>query len=268
MNWQNAKDVWVKLIEEQRVGLISDMDGTLSPIVDHPDDAAITPRNRELLTKLQAVLPLTAVVSGRNAEDVYHRVGIKGLVAVGNHGMELWQANTAKSLPLVSGYRDVLEKALLAVRREILKGMLIEDKGITFSVHYRQTEKPEQVFTQIAPVMQKIAADLGLHLTQGRMVFEFRPPVRVNKGTAFSSLVNDYQLTGAIYLGDDTTDISAFQAARALRDTGNCLAYGFGVASTGTPDAVLAEADFIVQGISGVESFLDWILKTYMASFT
>ncbi len=116
--------------------------------------------------------------------------------------------------------------------------------------------------------MQSIAEKHGLHLTQGRMVFEFRPPVKIDKGTAFEELVKTYQLEAAFYLGDDTTDVAVFLAARRLRETGQCLAYGLGVESQGTPQAVLTEADYLVQEVAGVESFLDWLSKARTASST
>ncbi|MEW5827974.1 MAG: trehalose-phosphatase [Chloroflexota bacterium] len=268
MDWQDAKDVLAGLADGGRLGLVCDVDGTLSPIVGHPDQAAVTPRNRSLLAALRAALPLTAVLSGRSAEDVYHRIGIDGLVTIGNHGLERWQDGRAQALPAAAKYRPALERAIVDAGKKLLQGMLLEDKGVTFSVHYRQTERPGQVRTQMTPILQKIADGHGLRLTQGRMVFEFRPPVDVDKGMAFSSLVREYRLEAALYLGDDTTDIAALQAARSLRRSGECRGYGFAVVSAGTPGAVLDAADFSVQGVEGVESFLDWLLRACTASST
>ncbi len=268
MDWQDAQDVLAGLAAGGRLGLVCDVDGTLSPIVDHPDEAAVTPRNRSLLAALLAVLPLTAVISGRSAEDVYRRLGIDGLATIGNHGLERWQDGQAYPLPAAAGFRLALEQALSEVDELLLKGMLLEDKGVTFSVHYRQSERPEQVRIQLAPLLQKIAAAHGLRLTQGRRVFEFRPPVEVDKGTAFRSLVREYRLDAAFYLGDDTTDIAALQAARSLRQVGECRGYGFAVVSAGTPGAVLDAADFNIQGVEGVETFLSWLLRACTASST
>jgi trehalose 6-phosphate phosphatase len=100
------------------------------------------------------------------------------------------------------------------------------------------------------------------------MVFEFRPPVEIDKGTAFEELIKSYKLEAAFYLGDDTTDVPVFVSARRLRDMGECLAYGLGVESQGTPQVVLTGADFLVQEVAGVESFLDWLSSARMASST
>jgi trehalose 6-phosphate phosphatase len=268
MYWENAKSELLKAVDRQRLGLITDVDGTLSPIVDVPDEARVTPRNLELLAALGAQLTLTAVVSGRSAEDVYQRVGLPGLVYIGNHGMEWWENGKVIVSPTATAYRDNLLAATPEIKQKLVAGMRFEDKGATVSVHYRQTSHPEEVAKELTPVMRSIAQKHGLHLTQGRMVFEFRPPVEIDKGTAFEELVKAHQLQAAFYLGDDTTDVAVFLTARRLRETGQCLVYGLGVASQGTPQAVLTGADYLIQEVAGVESFLDWLSKARMASST
>lgn len=268
MNWENAKDELLKAISQPRFGLITDVDGTISPIVDVPAEARVTPRNLELLAKLGTQLTLTAVISGRSAEDVQQRVGLPGVVYVGNHGMESWQDGKVIVSPRAAAYRDNLSAAVSEIESLLVKGMRFEDKGATLSVHYRQTSEPEKVSEKLAPTMQSIAQEHGLHLTQGRMVFEFRPPVEIDKGTAFEELVNSHQLDGAFYLGDDTTDVNVFVTARRLREARECLTYGLGVESQGTPQAVLTEADYLVRDVAGVESFLAWLSSACMASST
>ena len=268
MKWENAKSELQQAIGKSRLGLVTDVDGTISPIVDVPDEARVTPRNLELLTTLQTQLTLTAVVSGRGAEDVYKRVGIPGLTFIGNHGMEQWRNGGVIVSPIAEVYRKNLSAAAPEIKQIMRAGMRFEDKGATLSVHYRQTKKPEQVAETLTSVMQNIAEKNGLHLTQGRMVFEFRPPVNIDKGTAFEELIISHHLDAAFYLGDDTTDVAVFFTARRLRESGQCLAYGLGVESQGTPQAVLKEADYLVQEVSGVESFLEWLSTARMASST
>jgi trehalose 6-phosphate phosphatase len=268
MKWENAKSRLQEATDKPRLGLVTDVDGTISPIVDVPDEARVTPRNLELLAALAAQLTLTAVISGRAAEDVYQRLALPGLVYIGNHGMERWKNGKVIVSPKAGAYRDNLVRATPEIKQVLVSGMHFEDKGATVSVHYRQTSHPEEVAKELAPAMQGIAEKHGLHLTQGRMVFEFRPPVEIDKGSAFEELVKAHRLEAAFYLGDDTTDVAVFLSARQLRKTGQCLAYGLGVASQGTPQVVLTEADFLVQGVAGVESFLDWLSKARMASFT
>ena len=268
MKWENAKGELLKAIEKLRFGLITDVDGTISPIVDVPDKARVTPRNLELLAELQAQLTLTAVISGRAVADVYQRIGLPGLVYIGNHGMEQWQDGEVIVSPTAIAYRENLLAAIPEIKQILIKGMRFEDKGATLSLHYRQTNDPEKVANKFSPLMKNIAKKHELNLTQGRMVFEFRPPVKIDKGTAFVELAKSNQLDAAFYLGDDTTDVAVFRTAQRLREAGQCLAYGLGVKSQGTPQAVLTEADYLVQEVAGVESFLAWLLEARMASST
>lgn len=268
MNWEDRKDELTHALKAKRFGLITDVDGTISPIVDVPDSARVTPANLRFLSRLQKQLALVAIISGRAAEDVAHRVGLTGLVYVGNHGMETCVDGKVQVSAKAQAYRETLLEAGLEIKRNMLKGMRFEDKGVTLSVHYRQTGIPEKIAVELAPLMEDIARTHGLDLTQGRMVFEFRPPVKVDKGTAFEELIKTRQLDGAVFIGDDTTDIGAFQTARRLRESGQCLCYGLGVAAQGAPRAVLTEADFLVQEVAGVESFLGWLSKSCIASST
>ena len=264
MHWREALPILTDLaVQPGRLGLVTDVDGTISPIVDQPDAAQVTPRNRELLSRLESSLPLVAVISGRSAEDVHARLDY-----IGNHGLERWVDGQVQIRPEASRYRPALEKAQADIQALLQPGMLLEDKGATLSLHYRQAKQPDQVAIELQPKLQQLANSHGLWLTEGRRVFEFRPPLKIDKGTAFRGLVRDYRLETALYLGDDTTDIAALQAARNLRTDGSCRAYGLGVKSDGTPETVLANADFLIYGLPEVESFLAWLLKARMTSST
>ncbi|MGF2075718.1 hypothetical protein, partial [Enterococcus casseliflavus] len=70
----------------------------------------------------------------------------------------------------------------------------------------------------------------------------------------------------AVFMGDDTTDVDAMRIARQLREDGSCYVVSLGVESDETPQAVRDNADVLVQGISGVEDFLEWLLASRMAS--
>ncbi len=269
MYWQTAKTTLLApFSRRQPPGLISDVDGTLSPIVDDPGNARISQRNRELLEELVRLLPLVAVVSGRSVEDVRNIVGISGVVYIGNHGLERYSKETFTPNPGAVAFRPNLEAAIEQVSGILLEGMFIEDKSVTLTVHFRQTANPIDIKTRFLPEMQRIAANTGLKLFQGRMVFEFRPPVEEDKGTAFRSLVLEHSLESAIFMGDDSTDASALRMARQLRRSGICHAVGLGVESSATPLDVLEEADLLVSDVPGVESFLEWLLAALRASST
>jgi trehalose 6-phosphate phosphatase len=269
MHWQAAQSTLLRpLLEPGRLGLITDMDGTVSHIVEHPDAAKITPRCRALLDALQEHLALVAVISGRAVVDLRQRVGLPGLVYVGNHGLERWRDDRVELAPAAATFRPALKAAVEQVKPRQVPGLQIEDKGATVSIHYRRTADPPTTAAVLEPFLRDLAAQHNLNLFQGRMVFELRPPVTVDKGSAFTDLTTQYRLDAAVYLGDDTTDIDALQAARRLRESGACYALGLGVDAAETPDEVRANADLLLAGVQDVESFLDWLLRAVSASST
>jgi trehalose 6-phosphate phosphatase len=268
-HWQTAvSSTLQRVVGQLRLGLITDLDGTVSPIVDDPEAAQITPRNRELLHALQPHLALVAVVSGRTVVDVRDRVNLPGLIYVGNHGLEWWTGDQVKIAPEAQVYRPALEAALREIQSEQVAGLRIEDKGVTLSVHFRQTTDPHGFEAAYLPTIRSIAAQHGLKLVQGRMVFELRPPLDINKGSAFFRLVQHDRLDAALYLGDDTTDADALIMARRMRQDGTCDALGLAVVSDDTPESVRDSADLFLSGVSDVETFLSWLLSARKASST
>lgn len=276
MDWQTpdgqaAHALLHLLLSQPRLGLVTDVDGTISPIVADPGAAQVTPRARALLKALRAHLALVAVISGRAAADVRERVGVPGIVVVGNHGLEFWADGPDGAIqlaPEATACRPALEAARDTLHAALLPGMQIEDKGATLSVHYRRAPDPAAAEAAFGPVAQAVADAHGLRLYHGRMVFELRPALDINKGTAFRRLVHDYALDGAVYLGDDTTDADALRAARDLRAAGTCYALALGVESGSTPPSVRAASDALLPGVAGVEDFLAWLLSARSASST
>lgn len=263
MKWQDAQETILKeWLTYDRCGLITDMDGTLSPIVPKPDDAYPTDRNRELLSQLNEKITLVAAVSGRAADDLYKRIQLDDLVYAGNHGLERWQNGEVVVAPEVQPYRPAIEKAMADVQQHLSDGMMIEDKGATLSIHYRNTADPQAEITRLEPIMQSIGEQHGLKIYQGRMIFEVRPPIEINKGTVFHDLIQEHQLDAAIFIGDDTTDADALKMAQQLREAGQCYAFGVGVWSEDVPSIVVDSSDLLVEGVAGVEEFLSWMVST------
>jgi trehalose 6-phosphate phosphatase len=261
-HWREAVDKeWQQVAGGPRFGLITDVDGTISRLVDDPDAAEIVPRSRQALARLQARLPLVAVVSGRAAADVAGRVGLPGLVYVGNHGLERWQDGRIQPLANITQYRPALERAKTTVSELAPEGMWVEDKEATLSVHYRLTADPAAVYEEYKPIVAEIAAEGGLRFFEGRLIFELRPPVEAHKGTALVALVEEYALDTAVFLGDDVTDVDALKAAQDLRQNGRCYALAVGVRSDHTPASVLNHSDFLADGVDDVAELLTYLAE-------
>lgn len=239
-----------------RPGLITDMDGTISHVVPIPTMARPTDRSRELLATLAEKLALVAVISGRGAGDLRQRVSLPQLVYVGNHGLERWSNGGVVIDPLVEPHLPLLRRAHDLIAPLVPEGGFLEDKTATLSLHYRGVADPEQTARELRPQLEQITAAEGLRLFPGRMIFEVRPELDLNKGTAFRQLVQENELDAAIYIGDDITDVDAMLAARDLREQGGCYGLAVGVAADETPQAVYEAADWMVQGVAGVEELL------------
>jgi len=268
MTWRDNHDILNVWLAKPRVGLITDMDGTISHIVDNPDAAHVTPKNLDLLNQLQQHLTLVAVVSGRAVQDVAGKVGLSNLTYIGNHGMEYWKNEQVVVAPEIAAYRPNIKSAIADLQAHLIDGMLLEDKQTTLSIHYRRADDPTEIAQTFKPIVETIAEQNNLMSFAGRMIFEIRPNVAINKGTAFKHLVTTHNLDAALYIGDDTTDVDAFIMARHLRDTDQCYSFAVGVESDDMPPPVADNADMTVAGISDVEAFLSWLLSAISASST
>lgn len=199
------------------VGL--DFDGTLAPIASNPDEPAITPAARRAVEQFVAspADATVAVISGRELSDLRERVGIDGVVYAGNHGFELAVGDHSIVHPAAERRRPALRRSLDGLRDRLadVPGWEIEDKGLTATVHVRNTppERVDEVQSAVETSVRE-AGD-GLLVTTGKQVFEIRPEVDWDKGTTINHLSQgcpDGWLT--MYLGDDVTDEDAFQAIR------------------------------------------------------
>jgi trehalose 6-phosphate phosphatase len=240
-------------------GLLTDVDGTISRLAPTPTAAVVDARIRESLGRLARVLRLVAVISGRAALDAQRMVGVDGLVYVGNHGLERLDRGALLWDAAAEPFRPGLARTVRALRQVLANqpGVIVEDKGATASVHYRLSPDPERVGPAIRRLVEDVAD--GLRITEGKMVVEIRPPVHVSKGTIVRQLVEEHDLTGVVYLGDDRTDVDAFRALRALReaDGGSAIrALSVAVAGSETPPEVTAEADAAIPGVAAVGTLM------------
>jgi trehalose 6-phosphate phosphatase len=261
-------EILTPVLYAERFGLFSDFDGTLSPIVDQPEMAQITPENKQRLIDLKAKTAVIGIISGRAVANIVARVGIDGLTYIGNHGLERWKNGERVPAVAVKPYLNDIVRAAEDVRLRLLPGMELENKEVTLSIHYRQTAEPDNVREKFLPIAEKIANRHGLKLFEGRRVFELRPPIPLDKGSAFRALVREFNLDAAMFIGDDVTDTAAFESASELRRSGECQAFSVGVMDRETPQSVVELSDLSVAGVEGVASMLSWLNENLNASST
>jgi trehalose 6-phosphate phosphatase len=250
--------------EPARAAILLDIDGTLAPIVRHPEDAHVPENTRTLLIEVAKRYGLVACVSGRTASDARRVVSIGSIAYVGNHGGELLRpgASRAEVEPEFGHWtRRVQEFAAKVPSRELQPlRVRTEDKGTIVAWHWRGAPDEESARAAV----DRIAADAeqaGLEAHWGRKVLEVRPPVRIDKGGAVQRLLRDVDVDTALYAGDDVTDLDAFRAIVQLAESGRLkTAIRVGVRSEEGPAEIGREADVVVDAGEGVRELLAALL--------
>ena len=257
---EDRTEAWERLgVWKQDAGsaaILTDIDGTLAPIVPTPDMSEVPADLKELLGRLSEEYLLVAGISGRKTEDAFDLVGLADIVYFGNHGFEILREGRVEVVPEALPYRERVEELERRAREELEPlGAFVEEKGITASVHYRNA--PPEVGERSVEFVKREGGRLGLRITVGRGVVEARPPIRADKGTAVRTLVEEYGPERVMFIGDDTTDLDAFRELVTLREEGTLKEIlRVGVASEEGPPEITSEADIVVDGVDGVGEVL------------
>ena len=252
-------DSFSQVLSASRLGLFSDFDGTLTPLFDDPRDTVLSQTMRDTLSELSKKVELVAVVSGRDMRTLREMVGLKSVTYVGNHGLEVWKDGGERveyGAQVSDGLLEDVEKGIGDIRG---LGLSLEDKGISVAIHYRNAPDPTAARTVVSQVLTSLAATRGMEVREGKMVLEIGPGAGVNKGTAVSRLAREFELTGAIFLGDDVTDCDAFDALHELIRNRGLEGAAVAVVDEETPEVVLRNADYCLSGTGEVDEFLRWM---------
>ena len=224
-------------------GLLTDFDGTLSPIVADPAAARLAAGAEDALADLARRLAVLAVITGRAPLDARRLIGVPGLLIVGNHGTE-WLAPDADALMPSPGADRARAAVAAALARVAAVGdVTIEDKGLSATIHYRTAGAPEASRAAILGALDPPPE--GLEVREGRMSVELRPVGLGDKGSAARAVVERFGLRGVVALGDDVTDLDLFAAVAELRAAGRLDAaiIAVGGADREVPTEVLDAAD-------------------------
>jgi trehalose 6-phosphate phosphatase len=248
-----------------RTAILTDVDGTLAPIVDRADEAAVPTAARELLAALSQDYALVGCISGRRAEDARRLVGLDTLAYAGNHGLELLLPGQGalQSDPSIAGRESEAAEFLAALDGEQLDGTGLrrEDKGPIQALHWRGSAD-EAAAESRAHEIANAAGKAGLEARWGRKVLELRPAGGGGKDGAVASLLADERLDRAVYAGDDRTDLDAFRRLRQLQEEERLsAAVCVGVLSPEAPAELAEEADLTVDGIDDWLSMLRWLAE-------
>ncbi len=254
--------------------VLTDVDGTLAPIVPRPEEAAVPQRATELLAQLSGRYGLVGCVSGRRAEEARRLVGVEGIAYAGNHGLELLLPgeDELRFDPALRGREGDAAAFLAGLGDGTLAGaeLRLEDKGPIQALHWRGAADERAAEAQ-AHEIGAAAGKAGLELRWGRKVLELRPPGGGGKDSAVAALLatapearssfsplSDEKLDRAVYAGDDRTDLDAFRRLRELAEGGALeTAVCVGIASDEGPAEIAEEADLTVDGPPGWLALLE-----------
>ncbi|HET9184905.1 MAG TPA: trehalose-phosphatase [Solirubrobacterales bacterium] len=247
-----------------RTAILTDVDGTLAPIVERAEDAAVPAAAREILAALAGRFALVGCVSGRRAEDARRLVGLDSLAYAGNHGLELLMPGDAapRPDPSVAGREGEAAEFLASIEGERLAaaGLRQEDKGPIQALHWRGSADEAAAESRAREIANE-AGRAGLEPRWGRKVLELRPLGGGGKDGAVASLLADEQLDRAIYAGDDRTDLDAFRRLRELQSEGQLdAAVCVGVLSPEGPAELAEECNVTVNGLDGWLEILRWLV--------
>ncbi|HEX5989073.1 MAG TPA: trehalose-phosphatase [Solirubrobacterales bacterium] len=250
--------------EPERTAILTDVDGTLAPIVERAEDAAVPAAAREALAALSERYALVGCISGRRAEEARRLVALDSLAYAGNHGLELLLPgeDAAQPDPSVAGREAEAAEFLAAVDGERLAvGLRQEDKGPIQALHWRGS--PDEAAAEArAHEIAIEAGKAGLEPRWGRKVLELRPMGGGGKDGAVASLLADERLDRATYAGDDRTDLDAFRRLRDLQEEGRLsAAVCVGVLSAEAPAELAEESDVTVDGLDGWLAILEWLAE-------
>ena len=247
-----------------RAGVLLDVDGTLAPIVRHADDAAVPEPTRALLIQVARRYACVACVSGRQASVARQIVSIGSIAYIGNHGVELLRpGGTDVELDReVAAWEGRIRRFADDAYDDELRRLRVraEDKRAIAAFHWRGAPDEDAAERAVRHVAER-AEGAGLRTHWGRKVLEVRPPVDIDKGRGIRRLLRDADLKAAVYVGDDRTDIDAFEGLRTLVEQGRLgTAACVGVRSDETPRELEDAADTLVDGTAGVRQLLEALL--------
>ncbi|KAG0592914.1 hypothetical protein M758_1G281300 [Ceratodon purpureus] len=261
----------IRHAHKKQIVVFLDYDGTLSPIVEDPERAFMSPEMRATVKEVASSFP-TAVISGRSRPKVEQFVQLPELYYAGSHGMDIvgpakssdgfrvkgTKARDKKGNDLVefqpaSEYLPLINKvtAALIETTKIIKGAKVENNKFCVSVHFRRVR--EESWEELAALVGDVMKDFPtLSLTHGRKVLEVRPSIEWDKGKAVDFLLNSLGFKDTsdvipLYFGDDKTDEDAFKMI-------NTTKYGYSILVSSVSKSTAAKLS--LQDPSEVMEFL------------
>jgi len=240
--------------------LVLDFDGTVAPFVKRPERARLGRVVSSHLRRLPLAFGAVAFISGRPADFLHAAVGSDAITFVGLYGAEERLPHSASSTlgAEFAPYVEPLHRFLAAHWSTMLTsaGITLEDKGAIATLHWRGAADPAAAERALASIVADAAA-AGWLVVDNEMNVEIRPPIPLSKEDATAHFLGGRDWRGVILIGDETSDMRAWDAAERLHAEGRIgRVVRVGVASDHVPEGMRQTADMMVPGVSGVSRLL------------
>ena len=156
--------------------------------------------------------------------DIRKRVALPEIAYIANHGLEILWEGGSWTHPAAARSRSDLKRLLRRIKRAAggSPGPLIENKGLTASVHLRGLSPPAA--RRVGAIVEAaVGREAGrFRLGRGKKVLEILPDVDWDKGRGVLLLRRRRRTAAArpaVYIGDDRTDEDAFRRLSGSADT-------------------------------------------------
>lgn len=253
------------ILAQRPLGLVFDIDGTLSPIAPTPDEALIYPGVLPLLERAKEHAHV-AIMTGRSIDDGAAMFNLDGLTYIGTHGLE-WSEGLPWLHPVevVPEAKDFYEpgKYLLDIVEQHLSelpGVIVQRKRIGGSIHYRLSPDPTETQRKLLSLLERPARQVNMSLSEGKQIVEIRVPLPVHKGKALRQFMQHFGLHAIVFAGDDRTDLDAVVEITKMRKEG-IAALSIVVQHPDTLPDLLEQANIVVQGVPGMAQLLREIVE-------
>jgi trehalose 6-phosphate phosphatase len=229
-------------------GLFLDFDGTLSEIVDVPSEARPLAGAPEVLADLARSLKVVAVVSGRSAHQLLEWLG-PDVEIWGLHGAQRTRNGEVVLADAAVPYQDLLAgvhaEAESELARSGLQGVILEDKGVMVTFHYRTAQDPVRAEQVIDELVGRLATKYGLKRNFGKLAMELQPPVSFSKRDVVLERTRAEGLKAVCFAGDDIVDLPGYDALDELEGEG-LMTLRVAVDSAESPEPLIERADLVV----------------------
>jgi trehalose 6-phosphate phosphatase len=267
LNYMPASDDLKSVLAQRPLGLVFDIDGTLSPMAPTSDEARLYAGVAPLLERARERAHV-AIMTGRAINDGARMVNVEGLTYIGTHGLEwsdgLPSLHPVQVVPEALQYIEPGTYLLDLVEQRLprLPGVYVQRKRVGGTLHYRLSADQEQARRDILAILEEPARQVNMRLREGKKMVEVLASLAVDKGQALRRFVEHFQVQGVVFAGDDQTDLDAVLEVERLREEKKVVAgLSIVVQHADTLPVLLEHADMVVQEVGGMVDLLRKIVE-------